>query len=172
MDPTTGLLTQVQEAGPYRGTLLTSAGFDPQGQFLYCAASFGNHLVWAFTREPGGLLTTVVDPELAGGREVGAPQGGSYAQVLALDGPGKLGPLLLVAVEKENLIYAARRSVAEGGRISFLASTAGGGDSGAAAGPEGLRRPVSMSYDAEGGVLFVAEAGDSAISAYRLKSRG
>jgi DNA-binding beta-propeller fold protein YncE len=169
VDQITGHLTQVQEAGPYRGTLLTSAGFDPQGQYLYAAASFGNHLVWAFTREPGGLLTTVVDPELEGGRDVGPPQGGSYAAVLPLDAQG-LAPLLLVAVEKENLIYAAQRSPTDGGRLKYFPSTAGG--DGQAQGPEGLRRPVSMSYDADGGVLFVAEGGDNAISAYRLTNRG
>eukprot|EP00624_Nannochloropsis_granulata_P002371 evm.model.NODE_22070_length_83641_cov_42.053585.1 len=34
-----GILTQTQEAGPFRSTLLTSATFDPSGKFLYSTAS-------------------------------------------------------------------------------------------------------------------------------------
>lgn len=163
VDQTTGQLTQVQEAGPFRGTLLTSAGFDPRGQFLYAAASFGNNLVWAFSREPDGRLTTVVDPMLPTGAQVDGPEGGSYAAVLPLDVNG-LPPFLLVAVEKANAVYAAERVVGGdgGGRLSYFASRA----------EEGLKRPVALAFDPDAKLLFVAEAGDDAISAFRVAGRG
>jgi hypothetical protein len=40
-----GTLSQTQEAGPFRSTLLTSATFDPSGRFLYSTASLGKFLV-------------------------------------------------------------------------------------------------------------------------------
>ena len=167
MDTTTGQLTQVQELGPLRGTLLTHAQFDAgaPGRFLYATASFGNNLVWVFQREADGQLTAVVDPMLASGRQVPAPSGGSYASALNVDAPG-LEDLLLVAVEKENLIYAARRDPDNGGRLSYFPDTVGG--DGTATGPSVLRRPVSMAFNPANNVLYVSEAGDNAISSYRL----
>jgi len=40
-----GKLTQTQEAGPFRSTLLTSATFDPSGSFLYSTASLGTYFL-------------------------------------------------------------------------------------------------------------------------------
>ena len=198
VDPTAGTLTQVQEAGPFRSTLLTSGSFDPKGEFLYCTASLGNNLVWVFKREPGGLLTTVVDPvQQQGGQQVAPPQG-SYSSAIALDTP-QLGPLLLVSVEKDNVVYLAHRNATNNGRLTYFPSIIGGtstrdnngggggveeggggdnggdggGDSGGRGGSVrtgggGLNRPVSMAYAGEGNTLFISEVGDNAISSYRL----
>lgn len=148
VDAATGKLTQVQEAGPFRSTLLTSAAFDPQGAFLYSTASFGNNLVWIFQREANGMLTTVIDPvdEATSGRQVGPPQG-SYSSVLALDTPS-LGALLLVSVEKENVVYVAQRQLSNSGRLSYFAAGVEGGEGGAA-----LNHPASLAFKSDEKVL-------------------
>lgn len=168
-----GTLTQTQEAGPFRSTLLTSATFDPSGAFLYSTASLGNNLVWIFQRQPDGRLTTVIDPVIlpsltspsSGQRdEVPAPQG-SYSSSLALEHP-LLGPLLMVSVEKDNVVHAAVRQTGEGqqGRLIYLRGEIGG-----EGGKEGrLNRPSSMAWDETAEVLYVSETGDNAISSYKL----
>jgi 6-phosphogluconolactonase (cycloisomerase 2 family) len=188
VDQGTGTLTQVQEAGPFRSTLLTSGSFDPKGEFLYCTASLGNNLVWVFKREQGGLLTTVVDPvQQEGGQQVAPPQG-SYSSAIALDTP-QLGSLLLVSVEKDNVVYLAHRNATNSGRLTYFPSIIGGtpttgaaggggggngGDGGGGGGGSvgtgggGLNRPVSMAFAEEGNTLFISEVGDNAISSYRL----
>ena len=118
--------------------------------------------MWAFAREPDGRLAAVVDPVVPGGGvQVAGPEGGSYASVLPLDANG-LPPLLLVAVEKANVVYAARRAADGAGQLTYLAGRA----------EEGLKRPVSVAFDPDAKLLFVAEAGDDAVSTFRLSGRG
>ncbi|TFJ80581.1 hypothetical protein NSK_008007 [Nannochloropsis salina CCMP1776] len=156
-----GALELKQEAGPFRSALLTSASFAPSGEFLYCTATFGINLVWVFRRESDGQLTTVIDPALnPGGMDV-PPTQGSYSSAVAVQ-HSVLGPLLLVSVEKENLVHVALRVEELEGRLAYLGAVGGAGGEG------GLKRPDSMAWDAENSVLFVSESGNNAIAAFRL----
>ena len=96
---------------------------------MYATASLGNNLVWVFQREANGLLTAVVDPAEAGSRPIASPQGSYSAPIVVND-------LLFVAVEKDNLVYAARRNE-ETGRLLYLPTAVGEVSAGGTATAEG-----------------------------------
>ena len=79
-----------------------------------------------------------------------------------------LGSLLLVSVEKADVVHAAVRQTGEGqqGRLIYLRGEIRGGGEGGNEG--GLNRPSSMAWDGTAEVLYVSETGDNAISSYKL----
>jgi hypothetical protein len=160
VDSATGQLTQIQELGALRNTLLTTGSFDPTGTFLYASASLGNELVWLFRREQGGLLTVVVNPTSEGSAVVGPPQG-SYAATVAVNVP-PIGGLIFVAVEKDNLVYAGLRNATDG-RIRYFPGNVGQVTSTL------VRGPTSFAFDPQANVLYIGGDGDNSIVSFQLR---
>lgn len=157
----TGKLTQIQELGALRSTLLTSAQFEPTGNFLYCTSTLGTNLVWVFRRESFGGLTAVANHVAHAEDAHVQPPTGSYTAAVSLLVTPESG-LLFTAIEKEGLIYYAKIQP-ENGRIAYYPNPIGSPGTAFQ-----VKRPVAMAYNAEQRFFYVSGDVENTISTFRI----
>lgn len=153
VDAATGQLTQIQELGPLRATLLSTGVFEPSGKFLYATASLGSSLVLALQKLDGGVLAQLTPPTADGTAAVAPPQG-SYSGALNV-AMTPSGSMLFVTVEKDNALFVARRGA--DGKLTYSSATG-----------IHIGRPVGASVDPSGKVLYVTSASDGAVYSFSV----
>lgn len=161
IDGKTGKLTQIQELGALRSTLLTSAQFEPTGNFLYATSTLGTNLVWVFRRESFGGLTTEANPVTHAEDAHVQPPTGSYTAAISLLVTPESG-LLFTAIEKEGLIYYAKIQP-ENGRIAYYPNPIGSPGT-----PFQVKRPAALAYSPVNKFLYVSGDVENTISTFRI----